>query len=267
MLPHTPEGHVVRGVQQVFVTHRSPWAQAERPQSTETPQALTVPHLVWQASSGSQHEPWKHSSPVPQPQGIGVPHPSSRLPHRPTRAGEPQVRGAQVQRPDAHGPSAQSASRVQASPVSQGPQLPPQSTSVSRPLRIPSSQRAGVQEPPWHEALRQSPPTEHGSPSGRRGAPASGSVPPSDAEASVAPASAGGALASGGSTGAQTRPSGSKPGWHSKLQRVPSHEWKPFGTLGQSTQVTREHPFAGLGRTQGPPQAFSRGSGHGSGVG
>src|SRR6185295_1666238 len=97
--------------------------------------------------------------------------------------------GLQAHLPVVHGPSAQSASTAQSPPVSQGAQLPPQSTPVSRAFLRPSSQRAGTHFESSHAPLPQSSSLLQASPSG-----VPGGAPPSPA------------LASGDSAGTHSRP-------------------------------------------------------------
>jgi hypothetical protein len=100
-------------------------------------------------------------------------------PHFPVSAGLEQRYGVQAQTPALHGPSLQSASREHFPPVAQGPQLPPQSLSVSRPFFTPSSQRAAAHLPVLQTPLRHVLPEEQASPSGLPVGGGPASSPPS----------------------------------------------------------------------------------------
>lgn len=91
---------------------------------------------------------------------------SGTAPHFPATEGLKHVYGAHAHTPVLHGPSLQSASTLHFSLVGHGPQLPPQSLSVSRPFVTPSSQRAARHVPDVHTPLRHVSPEVHALPSG-----------------------------------------------------------------------------------------------------
>jgi hypothetical protein len=113
---------------------------------------------------GAAHTPDLQTVPDPQVHVMLPPQLSGMGPHWvPTPA---QVYAVHPQTPPTHGPLEQSPSSEQALPGSQvGPQLPPQSTSLSAPFRTPSVHVADwhVFEKPWvlQTALTQSAPVPH----------------------------------------------------------------------------------------------------------